>query len=284
MNAWRETRTRVTAALGALMLLATATACGEEAPTFLGRDRLNVAYKADQPGTSYWDGEKYGGFDQFIGAHVVDELGVKYAPRLLTSNMRETEITEGISDLVIATYSITETRAEDVAFVGPYAVTPQGYMVGPGNPDIDREEDLRDKRICTMGSTTAEESLVNRGLKKITMVTTASECVRLLLAGETDAFFMDKMILYGFQQNHPAEDLRVLPENAGQPQLYGIGLPKGHQEDCEQLKEIVKTYVRSSKWRADFEASLPDFTREHSNEVDQYRPNDTLVDKYSCVE
>lgn len=281
MSAWRTVR-RMAAALGALTFLATATACNEAPPEFLGKTRVSVAYKSDQPGTSYWDGEKFSGFDSYVGAHVVDKLGVIYAPKPITSNLRETEITEGKADLVIATYSITGPRAEKVAFVGPYAKTPQGYMVGPDNPDVHTEDDLKGKNICTMTSTTAAETLAERGLEKPNEVTTAAQCMELLLNGEADAFFLDKMILYGFQQENPAERLRVLSDTVGQPQFYGIGMPKGHPDDCERLKEIVKSYVQSSEWTADFKASLSDFAEKHPTEVDEYRPTPGLLDKYSC--
>ncbi|WP_416874172.1 transporter substrate-binding domain-containing protein [Kitasatospora sp. SC0581] len=279
MSAWRTAR-RVVAGLGALAFLATATACGEEPKKFLGLTRVNVAYKHDQPGTSYWDKGKHSGFDWYVGAYVTQQLKVAHSPKLVTSDVRETDITERLADLVIATYSITPEREEKVAFVGPYAVTEQGYMVMPGA--IKSESDLKDKNICTMTSTTAAENLERQGLKKIKQVPNASTCVDLLLHGETDAFFMDEMILYGFQAANPDKGLHIFKGKAGQPQFYGIGMPKGHLRDCEDLKKIVKAYVQSSQWTMDFAAALREFANGHSAEVDAYRPNAELLDKLSC--
>ncbi|MFJ6618939.1 transporter substrate-binding domain-containing protein [Kitasatospora sp. NPDC091335] len=282
MNAWRTAR-RVVAGLGALAFLATATACGEE-PKFLGRTRVNVAYKNDQPGTSYWDKGKYSGFDSYVGAHVTQQLKVTHSPKLVTSDLRETEITGGLADLVIATYSITPQRAEEVAFVGPYAVTDQGYMVmaGSGRPVIESESDLKDKNICTMTSTTAVENLRRQGLNNVKEVSSASTCVDLLLGGKTDAFFMDEMILYGFQAAKPEKGLRIFKGKAGEPQFYGIGMPKRHLSDCENLKKIVKAYVQSGQWTTDFTAALPEFTKGHPTEVEEHRPSPGLLDKLSC--
>lgn len=279
MSACRTAR-RMAAVLGALGFLATATACTEAPAEFLGLTRVNVAYKGDQPGTSYWDGEKYSGFDSYVGEHIVDELGVRYSPKLVTSNVRETEITSGETDLVIATYSITEPREEKVAFAGPYAVSTQGYMVGPDDPDIQTTDDLKGKNICTMTDTTAAAALTGNGMKKPDEVATASMCVELLLNGGTDAFFMDKMILYGFKQKYPG--MRILAEDVGLPQFYGVGMPKGHLDDCERMQKILESYVRSGKWTRDFEASLSQFAREHPAEVDKFRPNPDLLEKYSC--
>jgi glutamate transport system substrate-binding protein len=270
------------AGLGALAFLATATACGEEPPKFLGLTRVNVAYKEDQPGTSYWDGQKYSGFDSYVGAHITEALGVAHAPKLVTSAVRETEITEKLADMVIATYSITKLREEKVAFVGPYAVTDQGYMVGPGNPGIRSESQLKGKRICTMKDTTAAENLRDRGLNAPKQVATASMCMDLLLKGETDAFFMDELILYGFQAHYPKAQLRVFTGEAGVPQFYGIGMPKGHLADCEKLKGILKSYVKTGQWTTDFTAALREYVNEHPTEVDKHRPSADLIENQSC--
>lgn len=281
MSAWRTAR-RAAAGLGVLTLLAAAAACSEGS-TFLGRDQVVVAHKGDQPGTSFWDGSKYSGFDAYVGAHVAKGLGVKYIPKLITSDVRENEITDGVAGMVIATYSITEDREDKVDFVGPYAVTNQGYMVlaGPGHP-IRSEKALVGKNICTMTSTTAVENLEGRGLNKPVQVANASMCMKKLLDEEVDAFFMDEMILHGFKAANPGVDLRIFPGQAGEPQFYGIGMPKGHQKDCEDLKEIVKDYVRGGQWTTDFGASLPAFAKEHPDKVDEHRPSTGLIDKLSC--
>ncbi|MGX2995804.1 transporter substrate-binding domain-containing protein [Streptomyces sp. JNUCC 64] len=280
---WTVSR-RGTAACVALALLATVTACAgdeKEKRDFLGLTRVNIAYKKDQPNTSYFMDDKPTGFDAYLGSYVAEELGVQQSEKTVRSKLRETEIIVGKADLVIGTYSITPDREDEVAFVGPYIQTRQGYLVGPKDPYIDTEDGLIGKQVCTIEDSTAAVALRKKGME-VNEVDNASECMDSLLKEEVHAFFLDKMILYGFMEDHLDEELHVIEENIGVPQRYGIAMPKGYPEDCEALKEIVKSYVEGSEWKKDFTASLSSFAEEHPERVESYRPSSDAVDQYSC--
>ncbi|MFI6207402.1 transporter substrate-binding domain-containing protein [Streptomyces sp. NPDC051041] len=280
----RKTRTRWAAALAVAGLLAVC-ACSDPEPTFLGKERITIAHKNDQPGTSYKPDYNYSGFDYLLGNRIADELGIKANRLDVPSDERVTALTEGDVDLVIATFSITDERMELVDFVGPYAVTYQGFMVAEDSDDIRTVEDLRGRSVCTWGGTTSAEVLDSPAYEDIEDYEAgdASDCLEDIRRGRADAVSTDQMILYGFAEQYAGEGLRVLSGvTIGPPQYYGIGMSKGHRADCERLREIVKRYVGSSDWLADLRQSLSLIPEKERNWQTQYRPSDTDIDARSC--
>ncbi|WP_228022921.1 transporter substrate-binding domain-containing protein [Streptomyces acidicola] len=266
--------------------MSVAAACSGSEPTFLGKNRITIAHKNDQPGTSYKPDYNYSGFDYLLGTRIVDDLGLQPSrPIDVPSDERVTAITSGEADLVIATFSITEDRMKEIDFVGPYAVTYQGFMVGKNGRDIRTVKDLDGRRVCTWKGTTSAEVLSRQSYDAIDVYERgdASDCLDDVRQGTADAVSTDQMILYGFAGQYAEDRLRVLPDlTVGPPQYYGIGMPKEHRADCERLREIVKDYVNSSDWMADIEETLKLIPTNEEAWQTQYRPTAASIDSRSC--
>ncbi|MFE2040563.1 transporter substrate-binding domain-containing protein [Streptomyces sp. NPDC059477] len=274
-------------ALAVVLVGTSAAACGDPDPTFLGRSRITIAHKNDQPGTSYKPDYNYSGFDYLLGTRILDELGLKDPSRPIDvpSEERVTAITTREADLVIATFSITEERMAEIDFVGPYAITYQGFIVGKDGGDIHTVEDLDGRSVCTWKGTTSEQVLARPAYEDIDLdvLGDASDCFDELREGRSDAVSTDQLILYGFADHYADEGLRVLPgQTVGPPQYYGIGMPKGYREDCERLREIVKRYVDSSDWLADIKETLRLIPENETDWQTQYRPSAAAIDSRSC--
>ncbi|GAA1924142.1 glutamate ABC transporter substrate-binding protein [Streptomyces durmitorensis] len=283
-------RPRGTTALLAFLLACTmagASSCGEESePTFLGKSQISVEMHGDLPGVSYEDNYRRSGFDHLLLGQLKDDLKIKTSkPANVSSADRVPDLVNGDTDMVIAAFSITPPRMEQIDFVGPYATTRQGFLVGKEGKDATKREDFKGRTVCTWEGTTSVEAL--KELKRVgadlITLTDASDCVDQLVAGEAYAVSTDQMILYGFARQHAAEGLRVVPGlTIGAPQHYGIGLAKGHRADCVRLREFVKDYVDSSAWIKDFEASVPNLAAEEPNWISHYKPSAGSIDARSC--
>ncbi|MFD0636569.1 transporter substrate-binding domain-containing protein [Catenulispora yoronensis] len=85
--------------------------------------KITIGIKIDQPGIGLKDpAGKYTGFDVEIGKIIAADLGLK--PEQVNwveavSANRETFIQNGTVDIVIASYSITDTRKQKVSFAAP---------------------------------------------------------------------------------------------------------------------------------------------------------------------
>ena len=101
--------------------------------------KITVGTKFDQPlfGLKNPDG-KPEGFDVEIAKLIAGEMGIaddKIDFIEAVSANREPFIQQGKVDIVVATYTINDTRKQVVDFAGPYYVAGQDIMVAKGNPE-----------------------------------------------------------------------------------------------------------------------------------------------------
>ena len=74
------------------------------------------------------------------------------------SAQRETLISTGQVDMVVATYSITDARKEKVSFAGPYFIAGQDLLVRADDTSITGPDTLKGKKLCSVtGSTSAQK-------------------------------------------------------------------------------------------------------------------------------
>src|SRR4051794_13208466 len=164
--------TRLAATVGALVMALSVTACGSNnsAGSSSGggkgivdkaqsQKKLTIGVKADQPGLGLQTGSTYSGFDIEIAKILakglgVDESGITW--KTTVSANREPYIQQGQVDLVVATYTINDTRKKVVNFGGPYYIAGQDLLV-PVNSTITGPESLAGKKVCSVsGSTPAK--------------------------------------------------------------------------------------------------------------------------------
>ena len=104
-----------------------------------GAGGLKVGIKFDQPGLGLKKGTEYTGFDVDVAKYVAKELGTDAADInwvQAPSAQRETLISTGQVDMVVATYSITDARKEKVSFAGPYFIAGQDLLVRADDTSI----------------------------------------------------------------------------------------------------------------------------------------------------
>lgn len=259
---------------GALWEVATDVSL-EGSPTFdtmTERDGVVVGVKNDQPGLGMEDpttGER-SGFDVDIARWVAASLGfdedqIEYVT--IPSANREQAIVNGDIDYYVGTYSITDSRKEQIDFAGPYFLTGQGLLVAADNEDINGPDDLEGKIVCSVtGSTPLQRIRDEYNPGDTVEYDTYSQCVEQLKAGSVDAITTDEAILAGYVALEP-DALKI----AGEPfseERYGIGLAKGDTA----LQEHINTLLTEGGdvWTALFEEHLaPAGIEGEQPEVDQ---------------
>ena len=240
-----------TLAEAALMM----TACGGSGGSGGGSsdDRIKIGIKFDQPGLGLKDGNTYTGFDVNVATYVAQKLGFA-ADKIdwiqAPSAQRETLISTGQVKLVVATYSITDTRKEKVSFAGPYFIAGQDLLVQASNTDITGPDTLTGKKLCSVtGSTSAtkvKEQVPGVNLQEFG---TYSECVAALAAGSIDAVTTDDTILAGYAaQAQYKGKLKVVGKPFSE-ERYGIGLKKGDTALCTKVTDAIKSMVSDGSWQ-----------------------------------
>ncbi len=244
------------------------------------RGSINVGVVPDMPGWSLLDQSRatWGGFDIALVEWISNRLDLKpnYIP--ITVGQREMMLggagTSPRVDLVVAAYSITDARRQNVAFAGPYIRTRQGVMIRKGDK-ISSLDDLKDKDVCTVRGSTSAKQLKEYGIP-YSEEEGFGVCISRLLQGQAvDAVSTDQLILAGFAREH-ADDLYVVPDlTFGSLEFYGIGIPRGDIESCRTLTKELSAFMTSGDWAEAFNQRFPGL------KFDNYRPDPYNLD--SCV-
>jgi glutamate transport system substrate-binding protein len=251
---------RMTIAAVAAMSVIGLTACGGGDSSTGSGAAFKIGIKYDQPGLGLKDGAKYTGLDVDVAKYVAKELGHPegditwvQAP----SPQRETLISTGQVNLVVATYSITDERKTKVTFAGPYFVAGQDLLVKEGDNSITGPDTLKGKKLCSVkGSTPASNLKKKYPDVQLQEYDTYTNCVEALVGGSVDALTTDNTILAGYASQEAYKGKLKVVGKTFSEEKYGIGLKKGDTATCEKVNAALKKMVDSGDWQKAVDANL----------------------------
>ena len=238
------------------------TACGggDGGDSGSGGGKFKVGIKFDQPGLGLKEGSDYTGLDVDVAKYIAKELGHSegdiqwvQAP----SAQRETLISTGQVNMIVATYSITDKRKADVSFAGPYFIAGQDLLVRKDDSSITGKDALKGKKVCSATGSTPIQRIRDEKLTEdsnIVEFKTYSECVSQLLDKKVDAVTTDDAILKGYAAQNP-EELKVV----GQPfstEKYGIGLPHDDKALRTYVDDLLEKAFTDGTWQKIYDGTL----------------------------
>ncbi len=218
---------------------------------------ITIGTKFDQPlfGLVGPDGTPEG-FDVEIGKIIAGALGIPEDGIEWTETVsanRESFIQSGQVDLVIATYTINDERKEVVSFAGPYYEAGQSILTLADNEDIQSEEDLAGKKVCTVSGSTPEANLLeNFPDTEVVPFGAYSDCLEPLRGGQVDAMSTDNVILAGFAADDDAFEVRGEPFTE---EPYGIGLALDDTEFRNWINDTLEASYEDGTWTEAWEAT-----------------------------
>jgi glutamate transport system substrate-binding protein len=219
--------------------------------------KITIGTKFDQPlfGLKGPDGTPVG-FDVEIGKLIASKLGIEATNiewvETVSAN-REPFIQNGQVDLVVATYTINDTRKQVVSFAGPYYEAGQDLLVLAGNPGkIKGPEDLAGKPVCTVSGSTSEKNIAAY-TDNIIATDTYSNCLGPLRSGEVAAVTTDNVILAGLADQNKGEFEVVDKPFTKEP--YGIGLKKDDTAFRGFINDVLEKSFADGSWAAAWDAT-----------------------------
>lgn len=211
---------------------------------------ITIGTKFDQPlfGLMGPDGVPEG-FDVEIGKLVAAALGIpadKIKWEETVSQNREPFIQNGQVDIVVATYTINDTRKEVIDFAGPYYIAGQSFLVPKGNPNgITSTDTIGDNTICTVTGSTSEKNIKEFTSKVITL-DKYSDCLEPIRNGDAQALTTDNVILAGLVDQNKDEFEVIDYTFTEEP--YGIGLKKGDDDFRSFINDVLEAAVEDGSW------------------------------------
>jgi glutamate transport system substrate-binding protein len=204
------------------------------------------------------------GFDVEIGKIIAGELGIDAGNitwvETVSAN-REPFIESGQVDMVVATYTINDTRKEIVSFAGPYYNAGQAMMTLSTTDDITTPDDLAGKNVCSVeGSTPAANIADNYPEANLVLYGAYTDCLEPLRNGEVDVVTTDNVILAGYVAES-ADEFKVVGEPFTE-EPYGIGVALDDTEFRAWINDVLEGIFADGRWLAAWQETagtvLPD--------------------------
>jgi glutamate transport system substrate-binding protein len=263
--------------------------------------KVSIAVFKGMPGFSTRSGSEYvyAGFDIALSDYLATRMGFRKYLHDVPANQRQPELVDGISDLAIAAYTITDERDDEkIDFTAPYFKTYQGVLVREDETDIEQVGDLDGKRVCSAEGTTSDPNAAQKAKDQRRLRTALGAdasiglrrdyktCVKELQRGNFDAVWTDEILLQGFAETPPYNDEVKLVDGITieNRQFYGVGIAEGHERDCKRMNEALRKFLADS-WRETFRDHFPDLADREPDFEQKYKPTDSefeALEEKSC--
>jgi glutamate transport system substrate-binding protein len=216
------------------------------------RGTVRIGVKFDVPLFGFRDtAGRLDGFDiriaEMVAADIFDQSDARDRIEFVEalSKDREAFLQAGTVDLVVSTYTITESRKQFVDFAGPYYIAGQDILARTEDVNSGRISgvgSLNGLKVCAVTGSTSLTNLIAAAPDADTSVTAERypECFEALRSGKVDAMTTDDVILLGLRQTDPSAF--ALTGNPFHTEPYGVGIPKGDS----QLRALVNATLGRS--------------------------------------
>lgn len=200
------------------------------------------------------------GFDaaisQLLANYILGEPVVEL--QQVTVDTRETLLETDAVDAVIATYSITPARAERIEFAGPYYGSQAAILVHIDNDDIHSLADLDGKNVATQANSTGVTLLETEAPgAAIIALPDHAQALAAVQNGNADAYVIDQSLLMNAVVAE--DDVKIVGEQFGPQDLYGIGLPPG-SDGVEFVNTFLETIIADGTWAQLWQLTIGDRT------------------------
>ncbi len=196
----------------------------------------------------------YQGYDVYFGNRIAKDLGVEveYVPVEAASRV-EYLVTAKV-DIILANFTVTEERAEQVDFAKPYMKVALG-VVSPDSALITAPEQLNGKTLIVSKGTTAETYFTeNYPDVKLLKFDQYTEAYNALLDGRGDAFSTDNTEVLAWSLENKGFTVGI--ESLGNLDTIAPAVQKGNTELLNWLNDEITTLGEENFFHKDYEETL----------------------------
>ena len=220
--------------------------------------KINIGVFSDKNPFGYVDENgKYQGYDIYFGDRIGKDLGVDVNYVSTEAANRIEYLKTGKVDLILANFTVTEERAQEVDFALPYMNVALG-VVSPDSKVIDSLDDWnKDDQMIVISGTTAETYLTKNypdiPLQKYDSYASAKNALE---NGNGAAWANDntEVIAYALQNKGYTVGISEL----GDKDTIAPAVSKGNETLLNWVNDEIKTLGKEQFFHADYDATLVD--------------------------
>ena len=206
---------------------------------------------------------KYQGYDVYFAERIAKDLGVKVEYVSTDPASRVEYASTGKVDIILANFTVTEERAQQVDFALPYMKVKLG-VVSPDNSLITNVEQLDGKNLIVVKGTTAEtyfeKNYPNVNLQKYDEY---ADAYNALLDGRGDAFSTDNTEVLAWAIQNPGFTVGI--DALGNADTIASAVQKGNTTLLQWLNDEIEALGKENFFHADYEATLADVYGDAAN-------------------
>lgn len=239
------------------------TACGSEKKKTTARtvDEIKESGKvvigvfSDKKPFGYVDENgDYQGYDVYLGNRIAKDLGVKVEYVAVEAASRVEYLKTGKVDIILANFTVTEERSEQVDFALPYMKVALG-VVSPDSALITEAEQLNGKTLIVSKGTTAETYFAkNYPEVKLLKFDQYSEAYNALLDGRGDAMSTDNTEVLAWALENKGFSVGI--DSLGNFDTIAPAVQKGNQDLLNWLNKEIKSLGKEQFFHQDYEKTL----------------------------
>lgn len=217
--------------------------------------KLIIGVFSDKAPFGYIDKDgNYQGYDVYFAERLAKDMGVKAEYISLEPANRVEYAKTGKVDIVLANFTVTKERAEQVDFALPYMKVALG-VVSPKKDNITSIDQLKDKLLIVAKGTTAETYFAKHHPEvKLLKFDQYTETFNALLDGRGAAFSTDNTEVLAWAMKNP--DFKVGITSLGDLDTIAPAVQKGNKELLAYINDEIKKLGEENFFHKNYEATL----------------------------
>jgi polar amino acid transport system substrate-binding protein len=219
---------------------------------------INIGVFSDKNPFGYVDENgDYQGYDVYFANRLAEDLGVEVNFVSTEAASRIEYLQTGKVDLILANFTVTEQRAEEVDFALPYMNVALG-VVSPESNVIESLDDLgADDQVIVISGTTAEtyltENYPNITLQKYDTYAAAKSAIE---NGNGVAWANDNTEVIAFASQNPGYVVGI--PSLGSQDTIAPAVTQGNSTLLDWINDEIVALGEENFFHADYEATLVD--------------------------
>lgn len=262
----------ITLAISSLLLAGAFTGCGtqstdnagtsdDSATSYRTVDEIKESGKvvigvfSDKAPFGYVDENgNYQGYDVYFAERIAKDLGVDVEYVSTDPASRVEYAATGKVDIILANFTVTEERAQQVDFALPYMKVMLG-VVSPDNALITNVDQLNGKNLIVVKGTTAETYFEkNYPDVKLQKYDEYADAYNALLDGRGDAFSTDNTEVLAWALSNPGFTVGI--DALGNADTIAPAVQKGNTTLLKWLNDEIEALGEENFFHADYEKTL----------------------------
>lgn len=219
---------------------------------------INIGVFSDKSPFGYVDENgEYQGYDVYFANRIGEDLGVEVNYVSTEAANRIEYLQTGKVDIILANFTVTEERAQEVDFALPYMNVALG-VVSPENAVITSLDDIGTEDAVIVISGTTAETYLEKNYPDIRLqkYDAYAEAKTALENGNGAAWANDNTEVIAFAIENPGFVVGI--PSLGSADTIAPAVTKGNESLLNWLNDEIQTLGEENFFHADYEATLLD--------------------------